>query len=1053
MPLVRAPPFASQNKSILIASCQSGVKDRTRGTARNESCLRRGRAIASHRAAKPFRRRLVWLCNKSRCVICGICVAFILSLTVSAQQRLTRYVDPFIGTGGHGHTYPGPTMPFGMVQLSPDTRLTGWDGCSGYHYSDDIIYGFSHTHLSGTGISDYGDILLMPTAGAIHLNALEGTQTRNGYASRFDHRNERATPGYYAVKLDDENILVELTTTRRSGMHRYTFPSTNAANIILDLTHRDKVLDSGLTITGPTTLVGWRRSDAWAKDQIVFFAAEFSQPVTEFGIAVEDQQYPGRKDAQGKNIKAFFRFNTTSGAPVLVKVAISATSIDGALKNLKTEIRHWDFEKVRQAAEDEWETQLSKIRVSGGTEEQLKNFYTALYHTMIAPNLFMDVDGQYRGRDFKNHQANGFENYTVFSLWDTFRAAHPLYTIIDQKRTVDFIKTFLAQYEQGGRLPVWELAANETDTMIGYHAVSVIADAAAKGISGFDLAKAFDAMKHSAEGNNFGLDSYKDHGYIGMEEERESVSKTLEYAYDDWSIAEVARLLRRDDDYRRYIRRAQFYKNVFDARAGFVRPRSNGGWLAPFEPREVNFSFTEANSWQYSFFVPQDISQLISVMGGKNRFVDKLDEMFAAESATTGREQADITGLLGQYAHGNEPSHHIAYLYNYAGAPWKTQRRISEIRDKFYKPTQNGLIGNEDCGQMSAWYVMSAAGFYPVTPGSPIYAIGTPLFPEITFNLESGKRFTIKAPGVSGRNIYIQSALLNGSPYNKSYLTHNSIMNGGELMLQMGPRPNRIWGSRSSDIPKSSIVENSVVPVPVITAAAKTFKESMQIDIRANNNSTRRYNIYYTTNGLQPTRADRRYTRPFVISFSGTIKAIGIDDLGNVSPVVTAQYHRIPHEWTITLESRYSEEYPGGGDFALIDGIRGTTNWSGGGWQGYWGKDLVALIDLGEVKTIQTFGAGFLQAVGSWIWMPRRVEFEVSLDGKTFKPALSVPNEVPDGSDSSGAGVVMKDFTGTITAQPARYVRIKAVNYGKIPAWHPGHGGDAWIFADEIWIN
>src|SRR4030095_4625763 len=560
-------------------------------------------------------------------------------------------------------------------------------------------------------------------------------------------------------------------------------------------------------------------------------------------------------------------------------------------------------------------------------------------------------------------------------------------------------------------------------------------------------------MKRSAEESGFGLSSYKDHGYIGMEEERESVSKTLEYAYDDWCIAEVARTLGRKDDYRRYIRRAQFYKNVFDAQMGFMRPRSNGGWLAPFEPREVNFGFTEANSWQYSFSVPQDISGLIALMGGKNRFVAKLDEMFAAESATTGREQADITGLMGQYAHGNEPSHHIAYLYNYTGAPWKTQFRVSEIRDKFYGPTPDGLIGNEDCGQMSAWYVLSAAGFYPVTPGSPIYAIGPPLFPEVTFNLESRKRFTIKALGVSGRNIYIQSARLNGRLYSKSYLSHKTIMDGGELVLQMGPRPNKVWGSRHSDIPKSSVDDNWVVPVPVVTAAAKTFKERMQIDISANNNLNQPYKIYDTTNGLQPTRADRRFTAPFVISSSGTVKAVGMDGAGNVSPVVTAHYQRLPHDWTIALGSKYSEQHPAGGDFALIDGIRGTTNWSGGAWQGYWGKDLLAVLDLGEVKKIEKLGAGFLQDVGSWIWMPRRVEFEVSLDGKIFKSVLTLPNEVPDGSNSPAGGVVIKDFTGTIKPQPARYVRIRAVNYGKIPAWHPGHGGDGWIFADEIWVN
>ena len=987
------------------------------------------------------------------CVICVICGWFFLPLTLSAQQRLTRYVDPFIGTGGHGHTYPGATMPFGMVQLSPDTRLTGWDGCSGYHYSDRVIYGFSHTHLSGTGISDYGDILFMPTAGDIHLNALDGKDPVKGYASRFDHRNETASPGYYSVKLDDDNILVQLTATRRVGIHRYWYLGNTDANVILDLTHRDKVIDSGIRITGSSTVIGWRRSEAWAKDQVVFFAAEFSQPFIRFGIAVDERQSLGLREASGKNVKAFFQFKANSGQPLVVKVGISATSTDGALKNLAAEARDWDFDKFRRSANEAWESELAKVQLSGGSEEQLKNFYTALYHTMIAPNLFMDVDGQYRGRDFKQHRADGFENYTVFSLWDTFRAAHPLYTIIDQKRTVDFIKTFLAQYEQGGRLPVWELAANETDTMIGYHAVSVIADAATKQIRGFDLQKAFEAMKRSAEDNRFGLNSYKDHGYIGMEEERESVSRTLEYAYDDWCIAEVARLLDHPDDYRHYLRRAQFYKNVFDAETGFMRPRSNGGWLRPFDPREVSFSFTEANSWQYSFFVPQDISGLVILMGGQEKFVKKLDEMFAAEGSTTGREQADITGLMGQYAHGNEPSHHMAYLYNFAGAPWKTQFRVRQILDKFYKVAPDGLIGNEDCGQMSAWYVLSAAGFYSVTPGSPVYAIGTPLFPEIRFNLESGKKFVIKARRVSARNIYIQSATLNGAAYRKSYITHKTIMDGGELVFEMGAQPNKSWGAQAEDMPVSAIADNAIVPVPVITASSKTFRDRMQIAIDAIGNPTRSSSVYYTTDGTRPTVQSKKFTAPFFVEQTTTVNAIVVAADGNTSLIATAHYHRVPHNWTVSLGSKYSAQYTGGGDIALIDGIRGTKNWTSGAWQGYQGVDLIAVIDLGEVKTIQTLGAGFLQDVGSWIWMPRRVEFEISVDGKTFTPVLTLQNEVPDGSNLPADGVVAKDFKGTIQPHAARYVRIRAVNFGKIPAWHPGRGGDAWIFADEIWVN
>lgn len=732
------------------------------------------------------------------------CLVLFLSSVHFAQQDLTRFVDPFIGTGGHGHTFPGATLPFGMVQLSPDTRLTGWDSCSGYHYSDHIIYGFSHTHLSGTGIPDYGDILLMPTVGDVYFTPNVEAPAK-GYASHFSHKNETARPGYYSVRLDDDNILAELTVTPRTGFHRYRFPSTANANIVLDLTHRDKVIDSGLTIIDDHTIVGWRRSQAWARDQVVYFAAEFSRPFTTFGIAVDDKISPKLKEATATNIKAFFRFDAREGSPVLVKVGLSGTGIEGARRNLAAENSGWDFESVRNAATRIWNSELKKIEASGGTEAQLRTFYTALYHALVVPNVFMDVDGKYRGRDFQIHSAKGFTYYTVFSLWDTFRAAHPLYTIIDQKRTVDFIKTFLAQYEQGGRLPVWELASNETDTMIGYHSVSAIADAAAKGIRDFDMSKAFEAMKHSAESDRFGLRAYLDYGYIESEEERESVSKTLEYAYDDWCIAEMAQFLGRTDDYQRYIARAQSYKNLFDSETGFMRPRTKGKWLQPFDPREVNSSFTEANSWQYSFFVPQDVGGLIRLLGGKKQFAQKLDQLFAAESGTTGREQADITGLIGQYAHGNEPSHHMAYLYAYVDEPWKTQARVREIMEKFYRPQPDGLIGNEDCGQMSAWYVFSAAGFYPVTPGSPIYVIGSPLFPVMRINLENGKSFVVRARGASSRNGFIQSAQLNGRPYHKGYLSHADVMRGGELTLELGPSPNMSWGIGPGNTPVSQI--------------------------------------------------------------------------------------------------------------------------------------------------------------------------------------------------------------------------------------------------------
>lgn len=974
------------------------------------------------------------------------CLALFSFFQIAAQQNLTRHVDPFIGTGGHGHTYPGATMPFGMVQLSPDTRLTGWDGCSGYHYSDRIIYGFSHTHLSGTGISDYGDVLLMPTVGEVFLNALPDGKPEKGYASRFRHATETARPGYYSVRLDDENILVELTATKRAGFHRYTFPATNRANVVLDLSHRDKVIDSELRITGSTTFVGWRRSEGWAKDQIVYFAGEFSQPFNVWGISENDQVLSNTTNARGTSLKSYFTFDATRGAPILVRVGISAVSVAGALRNLRAEINDWDFDRVKADADRAWNTELNKIQVGGGSEAQHEVFYTALYHSMIAPNLFTDVDGQYRGRDLKIHKAEKFDYYTVFSLWDTFRAAHPLYTIVDQKRTVDFIETFLAQYQQGGRLPVWELAANETDTMIGYHAVPVIADAAVKGIDGFDLNLAFEAMKHSAERDDGGLKAYRTKGFIEMEDERESVSKTLEYAYDDWCIAQVALRLGRFDDYRRYIRRAQFYQNVFDRETGFMRPRSNGGWLSPFDPREVSFNFTEANSWQYTFFVPQDISYLAHFMGGGLAFARKLDQMFAAESKTTGREQADITGLIGQYAHGNEPSHHMAYLYNYVAQPWKTQHRVRQIMDDFYTPQPDGLIGNEDCGQMSAWYVLSAAGFYPVTPGSTVYAIGTPLFPEVRFNLENGKQFVIKADSVSDRNIYIQSATLNGKPHRQSFLRHQDLMAGGQLIFRMGPRPNRSWASLPGDYPVSEINADPIAPTPVINAAGKTFKDRLEISLSS---IAWGQQIRYTTDGTEPNRNSRLFAAPFFIDRTTQVKAFAISSSGETSLMATATFHQIPRNRSIKLISKYSAQYTAGGALTLIDGVRGGTNFTDGAWQGYQGQDLSAVVDLGETKTISKLGAGFLQDIGSWIWMPRRIDFELSTDGVAFTPALSLTTDVSE----KQYGAIVKDVVGSIKPRQARYVKMIARNYGKLPEWHLGAGGDSWIFVDEIIVQ
>ena len=855
----------------------------------------------------------------------------------------TRYVNPFIGTGGHGHTFPGATVPFGMVQLSPDTRTDNWDGSSGYYYADSVIYGFSHTHLNGTGIPDLCDILLMPTLGEPQFEAQDGEKSVNGYASKFSHANEKAEPGYYSVKLDDDNIFAEMTATARVGFHRYTFPQTDKANIILDLKWRDKVLDSELKIVGNNRIEGYRRSSSWAKDQVVYFVAEFSKPFNYASAETDTGELPingstkiysalyanskiieANNSLKSSNLKSNFQFNAKANEQILLKVAVSPVSIEGARKNLEAEIPDWNFDKVRADAKATWNKELAQIEVSGGTDAQMTNFYTALYHTKIQPNVFQDVDGNYLGLDKKIHNVAKDTNYTVFSLWDTFRAAHPLYTIVDQKRTVDFINTFIRQYEQGGRLPVWELAGNETDCMIGYHAVSVIADAMAKGIKGFDYEKAFEAAKHSAELNHFGLEAYKKRGYISAEDDNESVSKTLEYAYDDFCIAQMAKILKDDfkesatgwdlfeyyvsgeklentklhqkyfsrkEDYKKYLQRARYFENLFDAETGFMHPKKNGGFVAPFAPNEVTFNFTEGNSWVYSFFAPHDVSRLIELQGGQSKFAAKLDALFTTTDKLAGREQPDITGLIGQYAHGNEPSHHIAYLYNYASEPWKTQSYIRRILDGFYKNAPDGLIGNEDCGQMSAWYILSSLGFYQVAPSIPNYDFGTPLFKEAKIHLENGKTFTVRAANVSAKNIYIKSVKLNGADLKQTFFAHSDLMNGGVLEFEMTDAPVKNWFTTFS----TTKIETSFATVPTIDAA-RVFNEKTTVKMSSPERDAK---IYYTLDGGEPTENSTIYTKPFNVAESKIIRAVSIDAKGEKSFPVEAQLHKMPHDWTV----------------------------------------------------------------------------------------------------------------------------------------------------------
>jgi predicted alpha-1,2-mannosidase len=964
----------------------------------------------------------------------------------AAKQPVGDLVDPFIGTGGHGHTYPGASLPFGMVQLSPDTRLTGWDGCSAYHYSDSVVFGFSHTHLSGTGCSDYGDILLMPTAGQVHVVKGSAANPESGYCSRFHHANETASPGYYGVFLDDYQIHVDLTVTERTGFHKYTFPRSDAANIIIDLEHRDEVIDSYIHIRGDSAIEGFRRSKAWAQDQHIYFAATFSKPFRSHGIAVDDNILARAVEAGGKNVKAFVTFRTEEKEIIMVKIGISAVSIEGAWKNQTAEIAGWDFVRIKSIAAGKWEAALNRIQVSGGTKDQKVNFYTSLYHTLLNPNLYNDVDGRYRGTDLNIHHSDQFSNYTVFSLWDTYRAVHPLFTIIEPARTVDFIESMIHQYEHGGHLPVWELGANETWCMIGYHSIPVIADAYAKGIRGFDADKAFEAMKHSAELDHFGLKHYREKGYIPSDKDGDSVSKTLEYAYDDWCIARMALMLGKQADYNEYIRRAQYYKNVFDASTGFMRAKKNETWHTPFDPAEVNLNYTEANSWQYSFYVPQDVSGLINLMGGKFEFNAKLDELFNAPEQTTGRDQADITGLIGQYAHGNEPSHHMAYLYNYANEPWKTQYRVRQILETMYQSSPDGLCGNEDCGQMSAWYIFSALGFYPVTPGSDIYIIGTPLFEKATIHLQEDRIFEITANQVSDDNLFIQSAALNGEPYRKTYIKHADIMNGGTLVFEMGDKPNLSWGSRSEDLPRSAIEDHLILPVPYVASGSRVFVDSMDVALAA---ITEGAAIYYTVDGSEPDLDSQQYTKPIRIRETTVVKAFASKAGLPPSFGITAQFSRIPSDRTIELNTSYSPQYTGGGDNALIDLITGSDNFRTGAWQGYHGIDLEAVVHLEQVTDIKRISSRFLQDQNSWIFMPTLVEYAVSRDGENFDIISTLYNDVPPEYE----GAIIKEFVLENIGKDVSCIRVRAKNIGVCPPWHKGAGGKAWIFVDEITIE
>jgi len=807
-----------------------------------------------------------------------IIILVVFSGCTENKKDFTKLVDVFIGTEGDGNTFPGATMPFGSVQLSPDTGLEGAAKFGSYKYDHNSIIGFSHTHLNGVGEPEYRDILMMPTVGEVKLTPGDENDTKTGYRSKFDHRNEIASPGYYSVLLDDYDVKVELTSTLRVGFHKYTFPKAYDAHIILDLAFPGgDAEDLILKKVSDTEIEGLRRSHGWAYDQYVYFVAQFSKPFASFGMAVDDNIIKEQNEARGVNVKAVINYQTKEDEEILVKVGISAVSLEGARKNLLAEIPDWNFDSIVKDAKEAWNKELGKIEIEGGTADQQTFFYTSMYHTFMSPDIYMDVDGKYRGIDREVHQAEGFTNYTVFSLWDTFRALHPLFTIIDQERTNDFVKSLLQKYDDGGRLPMWALAGNYTDDMLGYHAVPVIVDAYVKGIRDYDIKMAYDAVKHSAELEKLGLKYYKKIGFLPYDRQAESVSKTLEYSYDDWCILQMAKDLGSTDDIERYNQRSQFYKNVFDKTSGFMRGKSlEREWLTPFDPLK-NSAYSEGNAYQY-MFVPQDTDGLMLAMGGDQKLSQWLDVLFSLESGEVHE------GSIGQYWQGNEPSHHLAYLYNFAGEAWKTQKLVHKILTELHSATPRGLSGNDDCGQMSAWYILSAMGFYSVTPGQDIYVFGSPLFEKAIINLENGKQFIIEAKNVSDKNIYIQSASLNGNNHTGSYLKHQDIINGGTLVFEMADQPNKDWGTSPEDRPYS-VMGEEMVALPYIESGKTLFLKSTEIGLAC---STEGAEIRYTLDGTTPTENSDLYNSPLKISETETLKIRSFHK--DLKPSITIDY-------------------------------------------------------------------------------------------------------------------------------------------------------------------
>ncbi len=937
----------------------------------------------------------------------------VAALFASCQDgTLSHYVNPLVGTDFHGHTYPGAIAPFGQIQPSPDTRLEGWDGCSAYHYSDDTIYGFSHTHLSGTGCEDYGDILLMPVVAEGDEWDYTPEMPQDEYLSTFSHRSEKAEPGYYRVVLDRTRVMAELTTSQRVAAHRYTYPGHAKKGFVVDLRHRDKVISAGFDKNAPQGILrGYRESNAWNPDQKCFFALECNQPIKAIKYYDDGMKALVEIDEDAKDLEVY--------------VAISGVDCEGAQKNLETR-EEQNFDAIRTATHKLWEEKLGKIQVEGGSRAEKRNFYTALYHCYTSPYLWSDVDGRYRAMNDSIYTSEK-PVYTVFSLWDTYRALHPLMAILEPQITEDWVNTMLLQYETGGELTMWELAAHETHCMIAYHACPVILEAQQKGILDswpaarrMKLLEAMIATSNRTEAHQ----AYGQQGYLDSQLDNETVSKTLEYAYDDWCIAtyalnEAKRINDTNNGYLKqvadtYMRRANSWQNIMDP-DGFMHARRNGGFVTPFDPTEVNNHFTEANSWQYSSYVPHDVPTWIERLGGNAKAEAFLDSLFNTSSETAGRDQSDITGMIGQYAHGNEPSHHAAYLYAYLGAPDKLDKVVGQIESELYTPDPDGLCGNEDCGQMSAWYVMSAMGFYPVCPGSGEYVTVSPIFDRVTIHCEGKEDMLI----------------------NKNDWPSGKFMRDGNF-----------YDATLCVMPE----EYHHTPAPYFCDWQLSFTDSTMVRLAVNPHVEGTTAIYYTLDGRQPDTNCIRYSQPILVNRDMTLRAVAYNTKYGYSPVVDQTLRRFIADKKLSYITKPAPQYTENGEQGLIDRLYGTTNYRIGGWQG-WQGDVEVVVDLLRSKTVTSVGVDCLENMRSWVFFPSKVEVSVSNDGKTYQPWASVANtDYPTTRDRQEESV-QHTFVCRGPYVTARYLRIKATNFGKMPDWHVSAGEQAWCFVDEIEVG